>query len=212
MTLDWIDRAFVARADRPVRIHAAPSEASDATASPPERPATTAPSAPAADGDARRHDDAEASDREILERLLTAVPEEWRALADSIDTAASSGRRVVAVTGVGRGEGRSTVVAGLAAVLRARGRSVAVVDRSPLFLAGDAARTARAADVVLVDAGPWFQPGPVRRGAVERAALGCDGVLLVRRDDSPPCPARERVLEAIGLVVVGEAVTFAAAS
>ena len=203
MTLDWIDRAFVARAARPVPAERPPTH-------PPAPANAGSPAGPAPQpcGEER----AELADEEVVNRLLAAVPDEWRTLADSIDAAAESGRRVVAVTGVRRGEGRSTVVAGVAAALRARGREVAVVDRSPLFLAGDAARVARAADVVLVDAGPWFQPGPVRRGAVERAALGCDGVLLVRRDDSPPCPARERVLEAIGLVVVGEAVTFAAAS
>lgn len=210
MTLDWIDRAFVARAARRAPLPEAPAERAEGSRAPDD---TTAPDAmPAPDTDPLRRAAAGAPIDEVVARLLAAVPEEWRALADSIDAAAAAGRHVVAVTGVRHGEGRSTVVAGVAAALRARGRSVAVVDRSPLFLAGDAARAARAADVVLVDAGPWFQPGPVRRAAVERAALGCDGVLLVRRDDAPPCPARQRVLEAIGLVVVGEAVTFAAAS
>lgn len=211
MTLDWIDRAFVARVAKPVPAPAAPA------ATPAESPARMPGDAPVgavavADATAREGVVVDVSGEETLARLLAEVPGEWRALADAIEAAAASGRRVVAITGVRRGEGRSTVAAGVAAALRARGRSVAIVDRSPLFLAGDAARAARAADVVLVDAGPWFRPGPVRRGVVERAALGCEAVLLVRRDDAPPCPARERVLEAIGLLVVGEAVTFAAAS
>lgn len=196
MTLDWIDRAFVARAPKAVVVPAgAPVAVAPAVARDAE------PVGQVGDGHER-----------IVERLLAAVPSQWDALADAVDAVARNGRRVVAVTGARRGEGRSTVVAGVAAALRARGRNVATVARPPLLLTGDEAREARAADVVLVDAGAWFGSGPVRRGAVERAALGCDGVLLVRREDAPPCPARERVIESLGLALVGEAVTFAAAA
>ncbi len=49
---------------------------------------------------------------------------------------------------------------------------------------------------------------PILRRTVERAALGCDAAVLVRRADKPPCPAWNEVLAAIGLTVIGEAVTF----
>jgi hypothetical protein len=199
MTLDWIDRAFVRRT--PPDVAEAPGSVGCVSVVAPSDGSADAPVGPAPPGGGVVDG--------VVERLIRAVPAEWDALADRVDAAARAGRRVVAVTGARSGEGRSTVVAGVAATLRARGRSVATLPRSPLLLGGEEARAARHADVVLVDAGAWFGPGPVRHSAVERAALGCDAVLLVRRDDAPPCPVRERVLERLGLAVLGEAVTFA---
>ena len=117
--------------------------------------------------------------------------------------------RAIAVTGARRGEGRTTVVQGLTRLLRDRGRNVVCFDR------GDdlAATTCDDDDgIALVDAGVWFPPGPLRRRAVERASLGCDAVIMVRRADEAPCAARASVVEAIGLEVLGEVVTFSTAA
>jgi hypothetical protein len=148
------------------------------------------------------------SEESVVARLLEAVPSEWGSLAAAIESAALAGVKVVAFTGGERKEGRSTIVVGVAEVLRRRGRSVAIHAQAPLLLPIDEAEEARAAEIVLVDAGPWFTTGPVRRRTVERAALGCDAAVLVRRADKPPCPAWNEVLAAIGLTVIGEAVTF----
>lgn len=189
MTLDWLDRAFVAR-----------KTTATATVTP-SRPVPPSPaSAPA--------EDVAGSEDPIVGRLLDAVPTEWEAVADAIQSAAAMGRRVVAFTGGARGEGRSTVVAGVAVVLRGRGLSVVSTRQAPLLLPIAEAAAARAADVVLVDAGTWFTTGPVRRRSVEQAALGCDCVVLVRRADAPPCPPWSNALAAIGLTVIGEALTF----
>lgn len=197
MTLDWLDTAFLARPPRPAP--ATPSAAltapeAFAPAASPPGPPPTAPSA--APGDS------------VVARLLEAVPSEWDSLAAAIESAELSGERVVAFTGGERSEGRSTVVLGVAEVLRRRGRSVAIHAQAPLLLPFDEAERARAAEIVLVDAGPWFTAGPLRRRTIERAALGCDAAVLVRRADAPPCPAWSEALAAIGLTVVGEAVTF----
>ena len=194
MTLDWLDRAFVGRLKPAVQVPAkpiVPPSLSTVVAIMPQ------PSA------------AEPECALVVDRLLEVVPTEWDGLADSIEAVARDGRRVVAVTGGKHGEGRSTVVAGIEAVLRRRGRCVAIADRVPLLQDPAEAVGARAADVVLVDAGPWFTSGPVRRSSLERAALGCDAVLLVRRADAPPCPGWEKALAMIGLTVIGEALTFA---
>ena len=198
MTLDWLDRAFLSRPPRrsPSAAGPQPPESSLVTAGPPW-------ARPSAESTVAGH--------AVVARLLEVVPTEWDQLAGAIETAARDGRRVIAFTGGERGEGRSTVVGGVAEVLRRRGRSVAVHVRAPLLLPLDEAEAARAADIVLVDAGPWFTTGPVRRRTVERAALGCDAAVLVRRAESPPCPAWADVLAAIGLTVIGEAVTFESA-
>lgn len=199
MTLDWLDNAFLTRPPRPK----------------PAAPATApnAPEAmlPAAIPPGPRLDASAASEDSVVARLLEAVPSEWDSLAEAIESAALAGRRVVALTGGQRGEGRSTVTVGVAEVLRRRGRSVAIHAQAPLLLPFDEAEEARAAEIVLVDAGPWFTTGPVRRRTVERAALGCDAAVLVRRADRPPCPAWTEALAAIGLTVIGEAVTFESA-
>jgi len=196
MTLDWLDNAFLTRPPRP-----APAPAPNAPES--MRPVAIPPGP--------RLEASAASEDLLVARLLEAVPSEWDSLAEAIESAALAGRRVVALTGGQRGEGRSTVTVGVAEVLRRRGRSVAIHAQAPLLLPIDEAEEARAAEIVLVDAGPWFTTGPVRRRTVERAALGCDAAVLVRRADRPPCPAWTEALAAIGLTVIGEAVTFESA-
>lgn len=186
MTLDWIDRAFAGRVAAPTPAPPGPSLPESGSS-----PALT-------------------ERTPVIERLLDAAPSEWDGLADAVEEAARNGRRVVAVTGGRRGEGRSTVVAGIEAVLRRRGRSVIVSNKAPFLQAVADAHAARAADIVLVDAGPWFASGPIRRASVERAALGCDGVIVVRRADAPPCPAWHAALGMVGVTVIGEALTFVA--
>lgn len=183
MTLDWIDRAFLSGAKPPL-----------ATGAGEEPRALHAAVDPQADG--------------VVPRLLDAAPAAWHALADAAAASARAGRPVIAVTGSARGEGRSTVAEALAATLRRRGISVVAAPTAPIFMAADDARVARAASIVIVDAGPWFTPGPLRRAAVERAALGCDAAIVVRRESDVPCPARMACLSDIGLAVLGEALTF----
>lgn len=200
MTLDWLDTAFLTRQPRP-------KPAAPATA--PNSPEAMLPAAMSPGPQPKKV--SAASEDSLVACLLEAVPSEWSSLAAAIESAARAGVKVVAFTGGERNEGRSTIVVGVAEVLRRRGRSVAILVRAPLLLPIDEAEEARAADIVLVDAGPWFTTGPVRRRTVERAALGCDAAVLVRRADRPPCPAWTEALAAIGLTVIGEAVTFESA-
>jgi hypothetical protein len=200
MTLDWLDNAFLTRQPRPEP--AAPAAA-------PKAPGAMLPDA--IPPGPRPSDTSATSEDSVVARLLEAVPSAWGSLAAAIESAALDGVKVVAFTGGERSEGRSTIVVGVAEVLRRRGRSVAIHAQAPLLLPIDEAEQARAAEIVLVDAGPWFTTGPVRRRTVERAALGCDAAVLVRRADKPPCPAWNEVLAAIGLTVIGEAVTFESA-
>ena len=195
MTLDWLDTAFLTRQPRP--NPAAPATTPNTSQAMP--PAVMPPGPRLASA---------TSEESVVARLLEAVPSEWGSLAAAIESAALAGVKVVAFTGGERNEGRSTIVVGVAEVLRRRGRSVAIHAQAPLLLPIDEAEEARAAEIVLVDAGPWFTTGPVRRRTVERAALGCDAAVLVRRADKPPCPAWNEVLAAIGLTVIGEALTF----
>lgn len=199
MTLDWLDTAFLARQPRP--NPAAPAAAPNASKA---MPPAVVPPGP-------RREASATSEESVVACLLEAVPSEWGSLAAAIESATLAGVKVVAFTGGERSEGRSTIVVGVAEVLRRRGRSVAIHTQAPLLLPNDEAEAARAAEIVLVDAGPWFTTGPVRRRTVERAALGCDAAVLVRRADRSPCPAWSEALAAIGLTVIGEAVTFESA-
>jgi len=199
MTLDWLDNAFLTRQPRPK------------LAEPAAAPNASKAMLPAAIPPGARLEASATSEDSVVARLLEAVPSAWGSLAAAIESAALAGVKVVAFTGGERSEGRSTLVVGVAEMLRRRGRSVAIHAQAPLLLPIDEAEEARAAEIVLVDAGPWFTTGPVRRRTVERAALGCDAAVLVRRADRPPCPAWTEVLSAIGLTVIGEAVTFESA-
>jgi hypothetical protein len=160
-----------------------------------------------------REDEAAPTEAPALQALgLKAA----RGESESVWVALAAGDGSVSVTLDGALPGVTRVfsvgfVDGVAEVLRRRGRSVAIHAQAPLLLPIDEAEEARAAEIVLVDAGPWFTSGPVRRRTVERAALGCDAAVLVRHADKPPCPAWNEVLTAIGLTVIGEAVTFESA-
>lgn len=141
----------------------------------------------------------------IVATLLQAVPDQWRCVADQIEEAHGRGRRVIAIAGGGRGEGRTTIVDGLEETLAARGRAVTRVTRSHVLEAVGR----RPETITLVDAGIWFPPGPIRLARLAAAAQGCDAAILVRRADESPCPARADALTRIGIECLGELETFA---
>lgn len=141
-----------------------------------------------------------------LDRLLRTVPDQWDAVADRIEAAAAAGRRVIAVVGGRRGEGRSTVVAGTAATLAARGRSVRCVAPAELAMLSWGERNI----ITLVDAGIWFAAGPLRMERVASLAQGYDAVIFVRRAADPPCPAVGDALARLGVSCLGEVETFSA--
>lgn len=142
----------------------------------------------------------------LVDRLLVEAASQWQIIADRVEAARVRGRRVIAVAGCERGEGRTTIVAALDRVLRSRGREVVVGDP-----AHPAAHAGPPHDkrIVLADAGVWFPSGPIRRSRLLVASYGCEAVLLVRRADRPAAPAIEGALAAIGIELLGEVVTFA---
>lgn len=145
----------------------------------------------------------------LVDRLLHAAWPEWNGLAAHVEAARLRGRRVYAVAGGEPREGRTTLVACLAAVLRERGRDVSCT--TPLELAqATAPDTGRSHDkrIVLVDAGIWFPPGPIRRQWLARCVVGSEAAILVRRADRRPTPARHTLLESLGIEVLGEVLTF----
>lgn len=145
----------------------------------------------------------------LVDRLLHAAWAEWNGLAAHVEAARLRGRRVFAVAGGEPREGRTTLVACLAAVLRERGRDVSCTTPRELA-AATASETSQPHDkrIVLVDAGIWFPPGPLRRQWLARCVLGSDAAVLVRRADRRPTPARHTVLESLGIEVLGEVLTF----
>jgi hypothetical protein len=147
----------------------------------------------------------------LVERLLAAAWSEWNALAVRVEDARLAGRRVIAVAGSRSGEGRTTLVECLAAALRVRGREVVCVGPDDLTNAGGVASAdGRGHDrrIVLLDAGVWFPPGPLHRQRLMVASLGVDAAILVRRADAPGGTARRAALEALGVDVLGEVLTF----
>ena len=225
MTLDALDQAFVTRWERrvaagmstteqdadpvPDDCNPAAAEESKPTAAPEagDRQVAVADSTPA--------DPPRLADPGLVTRLLAAGRDQWDVLAAEVEAARHAGHRVIAVTGGERNEGRSTLVACLAAVLRGRGRDVVVLASTADLAAGDAspADGGRLHDrrIVLVDAGAWFGPGPIRRHKLLVSSLGCDAAILVRRADREPAASRGAALAAVGVAPLGEVVTFAAA-
>ena len=202
--VDMVDAVFLRRLHPEPATVAAPSTAAeikpDATQA--EKPAVAAPVSTAARSDTIEFDES------LVEWLLEKVPEQWAALATSVEQAAADGWRVIAVAGGGRGEGRTTLVAGLAATLTARNWRVIVV-AGPLTEAGETfLESGGDRPLVIVDAGVWFPPGPIRRDRVASLCAGCDAAILVRRASQPSSPARAAAIEQAGCHVVGEVVTF----
>jgi Mrp family chromosome partitioning ATPase len=158
--IDIVDAVFLRRLHPDPAAPAAPSTAAEIKSepTPAEKPAVAAPvSTPP------RSDTIDV-DESLVEWLLKKVPQQWAALATTVEQAAADGRRVIAVAGGGRGEGRTTLVAGLAATLTARGWRAFVVagpltEAGETFLESDGDR-----QVVIVDAGVWFPPGIEQAG------------------------------------------------
>ena len=207
-TLDAVDRAFLWHADRARRHPSRTTQvlsngAAAVSAAIAPRPAAAAlVPADAAIQPQPITDDGMGT---LVDRLLRVVPHAWSHLAKRVEDAHRDGADVIAITGARRGEGRTTLVEGLARALMARGRRVECHDRVPLELAS-AGR--EGGTIVLVDAGVWFPGGPLRRAWLERQSLGCHAVILVRSADQPACPARGVALEAVGLKVLGEVLTM----
>lgn len=193
MTVDFIDRAFLRRMAEPVVSRS--------------RLADIAPASGTLGPDVVQDF---LPDDPVVSRLLADCPQQWERLAERVEAACDSGSRVIAVASRGRGEGCSTTVRGLARVVEARGREVTC--RTPAMAPSSWAGAEAGHGPVLVDAGVWFPTGPLHRGRLARLAFGCHAVVLVRRAERPPCPACERALAAIGLELLGEVVTFAAAA
>jgi len=215
MSLDAIDRAFIARwqARGPAAPPTAPSAVGSATAPNP------APERPEDEPDRLAESPAPASgdlcDPDLVARLLVAGSRQWAALADEVEAARLAGHRAIGIAGSRRSEGRSTLVTCLSHTLRNRGRDVVVVATGAAALGprGVPADGGHLHDkrIVLVDAGIWFPAGPVRRQRLMLATRGCDAAILVRRADCEPAIAWAAALAALGVTVLGEVVTFAAA-
>lgn len=215
MTLDALDQAFVARWQQRLASGGCPSlrEPNEAdggrTPSLPGEPRDPTPAAQDAAPAASR----QLADPDLVARLLGAGRDQWETLAAEVEAARLAGHRVIAVTGGAQGEGRSTLVACLAEVLRDRGRDVVVLGSTAELSAVDAdpADGGRLHDkrIVLVDAGVWFRPGPIRRHRLLVASLGCDAAILVRRAGCEPAAAWAAALAAVGVTPLGEVVTFA---
>jgi len=162
MTLDAIDRAFIARWEQRV---ATPASAGAGSVSAGGKPAATRetddralPAPERSDGGTPTASDAAPStplvhaDQGLVERLLAAGHDQWVALAAEVESARLAGHRVIAIAGGERGEGRTTLVACLARVLCDRGREV-VVHASTADLAAGPVDGVRLHDkrIVLVD-------------------------------------------------------------
>jgi hypothetical protein len=191
MTLDALDQAFVDRwRSRASTVASAPR------AAPVPPPDSIAPPNP------------------LVARLLEAAAEQWNKLADELAAVRLAGHRVIAVTGGERGEGRTTLVTCLAAVLRGRGREVTVCGAHELaacpedVFGGGLLHDGR---IIMIDAGIWFPPGPIRRERLLVASLGCDAAILVRRADRAAASAWGVALAAVGVEPLGEVITFASA-
>jgi|LakMenEpi03Aug12_release.lakeMendotaPanAssembly.Ray.scaffolds.fasta_scaffold204974_2 hypothetical protein len=152
--------------------------------------------------------DASLADAPLVDRLLRAAWDDWHALAACVEDARLAGRRVIAVAGSRPGEGRTTLVACLAAALRARGRDVVCAQPHDCAEAAGAGSRLHDRRIVLLDAGVWFPPGPLHRQRLMVSSLGVDAAILVRRADAPGGTARRAALESLGIEVLGEVLTF----
>lgn len=196
MMLDALDQAFL---DHWASGRVTPPLAA-ATADPDAAPAASprAPVGPPAGGPTN----------DVLERLLATAWGDWCAVADEVEQARRRGRRVIAITACERGAGCTTLAAGLVRVLSTRGhdaRCGSIDDTGPDVPTHDRR-------IVVIDAGVWFPPGRIQRRRLLLASVGCDAVILVRREDRPAPPGWSVALAAIGVEPLGEVISFAARS
>ena len=159
---------------------------------------------------------------DVLAMLLTAVQDQWETLANRVVDARNKGHRIIAIAGHHAQEGRTTVVRGIAAVLRSHGWQVRCLRSSQELWRELTANSGRwqqqdvpgcgeshaNEDLTLVDSGVWFSPGPFRKQDIASRVFGCDAALLVRHADVPPCPNRQQLLSSLGVFPIGEVVTF----
>lgn len=219
MSLDAVDAAFLRRLDARTLPAVLPPAETGAWPAPPAQapgpdpiddvPVEPAPGAPPVA--ARPPGGSDDVQEPIVARLLAQTPEQWDALAGHVEAARQRGRRVIAVAGARTGEGRTTLLHCLAARLRSRGRDVACAvphDLTVVACGADGRRPTHDKRIVLVDAGIWFPPGPIRRALLQVSSLGCDAAILVRRSGTTGGFARQAALEALGIEVLGEVLTF----
>jgi len=204
-----------------VAVHGGPASTPDDATPPARRTATDdiaaadivplpppAAAGPGQERGARMMPPTPIADAPLVERLLAAAWDDWHALAACVEDARLAGRRVIAVAGSRSGEGRTTLVACLAAALRARGRDVVCVQPHDCAEAAGAGSRLHDRRIVLLDAGVWFPPGPLHRQRLMVSSLGVDAAILVRRADAPGGTARRAALESLGIEVLGEVLTF----
>jgi hypothetical protein len=229
MTLDTIDRAFVARwkarrlaaEPRPLPAVCEPVHTATLDSTVIVEPEPSIAAEPPVDISAFAEDTASEetvaedcpTEDSLVARLLGTGRMQWETLADEVEAARLAGHRTIAIVGGEQGEGRTTLVACLARTLCDRGRDTVVLEacnQAPRD-DGSPADGGQLNDrrIVLVDAGIWFPPGVIRRQRLGMASAGCDAAILVRRADRDPVPARVSALAALGVTVLGEVVTFA---
>jgi hypothetical protein len=207
--LDQIDAAFLARWQT-----AAPPAAAALVPTPTPTPAAAAEELPPMQAEASPIDELPAlpsapDATTVADRLLAAAWPEWNGLAAHVESARLRGRRVFAIAGGEPREGRSTLVECLAATLRVRGRDVLCTTLTGVMtVTAPDSGPAHDKRIVLVDAGIWFPAGPIRRQWLAACTLGCDAAILVRKADRKPAVARRAALEAFGVEVLGEVLTF----
>ena len=189
MTSDTLDAAFLRRWQAlpprpPQQIDTTIAAPPCAAPAPPTAAAAPAAPAPPTHG---REPDSPGDESPLVERLLAEAAAQWQAIADRVEAARGRGRRVIAVAGCERGEGRTTIVAALARVLRSRGRDV-VVDEPGAAAAGPT----HDKRIVLVDAGVWFPPGPIRRARLLLRATAARPRSWSAGPTAPPRPRSRR--------------------
>ena len=223
MTFDLLDQAFVQHAaDRPGEPSGAPAGVANARGDAEVQASVQASGPAVAAAEWPNEPVALSAADALLARLLEDHPEQWWTVADRVCAAREAGHRVIAIAGHQSGEGRTTLMRGVAVMLEHLDWQVKMVESATAWwreLIGDAATwqwrqqvIEGDRDVVLVDAGIWFPPGPLRIHQLRNATFGFDAVLMVRHHETPPCPASEQALAATGVELIGEVVSFAPAA
>ena len=194
MTLDFLDAAFVDRwqTSQAPAVGIPPAVT---RAEPPVSMPTAAPGIASAQP-------SEADD--FVGRLVAAARPEWEALADEAIAARSRGRRAIAIVACERAAGCTTLAAGLARVLRDRGRDAVECPAIAIPSTG----ITHDKRIVIVDGGVWFPPGRINRQRLLVVSSGCDAAILVVRSGHRPPACWSTCLEAIGVEPLGEVVSF----